>query len=194
MASVMNYRKANFQHWGVYLLALTAASFLHEIGHCLPAWLNGYGAIPTPAKECALSILPDGLVNYVSLGGVSASALLPIVALAVWMRSQSPYAPLALAATLAMPSLYALRFLLTGRGHDATEFQEAQAALGVAYSGHFMDWLFVAITVAGATAWIIKTKPRAPDWLRLLAGAIATVAFLVVLQKVNNLVFDPLFS
>jgi hypothetical protein len=32
---------------------------------------------------------------------------------------------------LTAPGFYSLRFVLAGRGHDATEFQEAQVALGL---------------------------------------------------------------
>jgi len=45
------------------------------------------------------------------------------------------------------PGLYALRFILAGRRDDATEFQVALAALGLSYSGHAADWLFVTLFV-----------------------------------------------
>ena len=47
-----------------------------------------------------------------------------------------------LADAIAMPGMYTLRFILTDRRHDATEFQEAQSALGLSYSGHSLDWIF----------------------------------------------------
>ena len=90
--------------------------------------------------------------------------------------------------------MYSLLFLLKGRGHDATEFQDAQSAVGVSYSGHFLDWLFVSITLLSLTLWILVSKPSLKTVLRTFVGAIVTFVFIVILQKMNNVIFDPLFA
>ena len=90
--------------------------------------------------------------------------------------------------------MYTLRFILVGRGHDATEFQEAQAMLGLNYSGHFIDWLFLALFLTGSLVWIIKSKPDFKITGRLFAGVILTAIFVVGLQVLNNAVFDPIFQ
>lgn len=38
--------------------AIVASVFIHEIGHCCIAWINGCPAVPTPAKEYFLTPLP----------------------------------------------------------------------------------------------------------------------------------------
>ena len=96
--------------------------------------------------------------------------------------------------TLASPGMYVLRFFLVGRGHDATEFQEAQSALGLSYSGHFLDWFFLAIFICGVIVWIIKSKPRFGMTGKLLIGFVVTLIFVVGLQIINNKIFDPIFS
>lgn len=85
-------------------------------------------------------------------------------------------------------------FLLRGRGHNDTEFQEAQAAFGMDYSGHSVDWIFLSIFIAGALAWIIKSKPGYKSIGRVLLGSVLTFFFIAVLQSVNNALFDPIFQ
>jgi hypothetical protein len=185
--------KAEFKIWGSYFFTIFIVTFLHETGHCIPAWINGYPAIPTPAKEYSLTAIPSGLLNYVSLGGLTATVLVAVFAMLFFFNSSYKYKEVILAGTLAMPSVYTFRFILIGRGHDATEFQEAQSALGLSYSGHFFDWLFLAIAILGATVWFIKKKPKSQIARRLLIGLVVSIVFIVLLQKINNLIFDPLF-
>ena len=99
-----------------------------------------------------------------------------------------------LAGAIASPAMYVIRFILKGRGHDDTEFQEAQAALGLSYSGHFLDWFFIGLTGTITAIWFAKCKPGYTIAGRILAGTILTFIFLVVLQKVNNAIFDPLLQ
>jgi hypothetical protein len=101
-----------------------------------------------------------------------------------------------LAGAMTLPGFYTLRFLLAGRGHDATEFQEAQAALGWSYSGHALDWLFLGLFAVAGTLWFCRTRPSVTSRLvvRLVVGAVVGLVVLVLLQSVNNAVFDPLFQ
>jgi len=94
------------------------------------------------------------------------------------------------------PGFYTLRFLLVGRGHDATEFQEAQVALELEYSGHALDWIFLGLFVGATALWFWRTRPRFTLRLagRLLVGAFAALVAVCLLQSVNNAVFDPLFQ
>jgi Na+/phosphate symporter len=84
--------------------------------------------------------------------------------------------------------------MLKGRGHDATEFQEAQSALGLTYSGHFLDWFFLILFILGAIIWIIKARPSYQILGRLILGVILTAIFLIELQTLNNAIFDPIFQ
>src|SRR5690242_12735855 len=59
--------------WTVFICAIVGSLFMHEIGHCVVAWLHGYIAIPTPAKEYVLHPLPDSLQTQVALGGILGS-------------------------------------------------------------------------------------------------------------------------
>ena len=99
-----------------------------------------------------------------------------------------------LAGVLALPGMYSLRFVILGRGHDATEFQEAQAAIGFSYSGNALDWIFLVIFLSGTLIWIYKSKPGYKIAGRLVVGTILTIAFIVVLQEVNNAFFNPVFA
>jgi hypothetical protein len=89
-----------------------------------------------------------------------------------------------------------LRFILAGRGHDATEFQEAQAALGLSYSGHSLDWLFLGLFVLAAAFWLLRVRERITLRLlgRFLAGALIALMVVALLQTVNNAVFDRFFQ
>jgi hypothetical protein len=35
--------------------SILGSAYPHELGHCVPAWVHGYPAIPTPAKEYILA-------------------------------------------------------------------------------------------------------------------------------------------
>jgi hypothetical protein len=186
--------KTEVKVWGAYFVTLLFANFFHELGHCIPAWTHGYSAIPTPAKEYLLSSIPLELINYVSLGGIINSLTFSVLTVLYYLKSSGKYNSAVLAGGIAMPAIYTLRFILSGRGHDGTEFQEAQLALGLNYSGHFVDWLFLSILILGTAAWVIKSKPSIEIFGRLLIGAILSITFIVLLQKLNNSIFDPIFA
>ena len=59
--------------WIVYFLTVSAAIFMHELGHCIPAWLHGIPAIPTLAKEYTLAKVPESLQPSIALGGIIGS-------------------------------------------------------------------------------------------------------------------------
>lgn len=91
-----------------------------------------------------------------------------------------------------MLSIYTLRFISFGIGYDAAEFQEAQAALGLSYLGHALDWIFLILVIIAIILWYIKVKPNLKMLRNLFAGSILTLIFMITLQKVNNKIFDPI--
>jgi hypothetical protein len=187
---------AGAKPWLLFVSAILASVYVHELGHCAVAWLHGYPAIPTPAKEYILKPMPEVVRNQVSLGGVLGSVA-AVVAGGFWFhRRPSTTSSALLAGAMTVPGVYTLRFVLEGRGHDGTEFQEAQAALGLSYPGHALDHIFYGLLVIAAVFWFCRTRARPTLWLvcRLLVGAVAAVAAMVWLQSVNNAVFDPLFE
>jgi hypothetical protein len=182
--------------WLFFVAAIVVSFFVHELGHCAVAWLHGYPAIPTPMKEYVLKPISEAVQYQVALGGILGSVA-ALLAAAFWFNRHPTTASSALlAGTMTAPGFYALRFILAGRGHDATEFQEAQAALGLSYPGHAADWLFVSLFVLATAFWFLRTRARPTPRLvgRLAAGAVAALMVLVLLQSVNNAVFDPLFE
>jgi len=186
--------KREFNAWSIYFITIFLSVFAHELGHCIPAWINGFKAIPTPAKEYIIGDIPDYLQEYISLGGIFGTVLFSLVVMALYLSKTHKYSSTLLAGSIAVPGIYTLRFFLAGRGHDATEFQEAQSALGLSYSGHSLDWFFLILFVFGITTWIIKTNPGLKIIGRLLLGSILTFIFLIGLQSINNAIFDPIFQ
>lgn len=182
--------------WLLFAAALVASFYLHEIGHCAVAWAHGCPAVPTPLKEYVLQPLSPPVQNLVSLGGIVGTVAALLLAMGWFLRSPCPTRSAILAGAMTAPGFYSLRFFLAGRGHDATEFQEAQIAVGFDYSGHALDWIFVGLFFGAAAVWFWRTRTRlTPRRVgRLLAGALAALVAVVVLQSVNNAVFDPLFQ
>ena len=179
--------------WLVFAAAIVASVFIHELGHCTMVWLHGYPAIPTPAKEYMLKPLPEALQNQMALGGIIGSVI-ALLAASLWLYLRpGPISSSILAGAMTAPGFYTLRFILAGRGHDGTEFQEAQAALGLSYAGHGVDWLFVGLFVVATVFWFWRTRARPTPKLmaRLVVGAIAALVMLALLQTINNRVFDP---
>jgi hypothetical protein len=182
--------------WFVFAAAIVTAIFIHELGHCTVAWLHGYPAIPTPAKEYILKPLPEVVQNQMALGGIMGSVI-ALFAASLWLHLRpGALSSSILGGAMTAPGFYTLRFILAGRGHDATEFQEAQAALGLSYAGHGVDWLFVSLFMAAALFWFwrMRARPTPKLLIRLVIGAIAAMVIVVILQSVNNSVFDPLFE
>lgn len=183
-----------FKTWSVYFAIVLLSVFVHEFGHCLVAWTHGYRAAITPAKEYELETIPASLQQYVYLGGILGSVLVVIAVLILYLTRTFKYNSAILAGALASPGVYVLFFILKGRGHDATEFQEAQAAMGLSYSGHAVDWIFVILFLAGIIIWFSKTRPNYRILGRLAIGAVLTFIFLIGLQELNNVIFDPIFQ
>ena len=150
--------KAELKIWLIYFGIILFSTYIHEIGHCIPAWINGYRAIPTPAKEYMSTTIPSGLMPYISLGGIIGTVMVSIIILILYSVKTYNFNSALLAGAIATPGFYSLRFILAGRGHDATEFQEAQSALGLNYSGHSLDWFFLLILSIGVITWIIKSN------------------------------------
>jgi hypothetical protein len=186
--------KTEINIWLIYFVTLFFSVYIHEIGHCIPAWINGYRAVPTPAKEYVFTTIPGPIAQYISLGGIVGTVVFSLTMLIIFSVKPNGISSALLAGAIAMPGMYTLRFILAGRGHDATEFQEVQAALGFNYSGHSLDWFFLLLFLAGAVIWIYKSKPRFKIIGRLFIGFILTFIFVAGLQTVNNLIFDPVFQ
>jgi hypothetical protein len=182
--------------WLLFAGAIVVALFVHEIGHCVVAWAHGCPAIPTPAKEYLLKPVPQELQDQVALGGIMGSVTALAGAIYWLYRKPDASRSAVLAGAMAMPGLYMLRFILAGRGHDGSEFQEAQAALGLSYAGHAVDWLFAALFVLAAAAWFLRIHPRVTFRLagRLILGAVTALVVVVLVQTINNAVFDPVFK
>jgi len=173
-----------------------AGVYLHEIGHAVVAWAQGIPTVPTPAKEYILRGQVEwAQETWISLGGVAASALLVIGTVIWYLRRDRPAVGAVLAGVLVSPFAYTVRFLLVGRGHDSTEWQAAQAALGAAPAGHLVDLLFLCLLLAGAAAWIYRRRSSLRP--RSVAGAFglmaAGVVLVIALQVANNALFDPRF-
>jgi len=179
--------------WSIYFFSLFIGIYIHELGHCIPAWLEGVRAIPTPAKEYISATIPNELQEKISLGGLLGTVLFTLLTMGFFLLKNHKYASAILASGLAMPGMYTFRFLLVGRGHDATEFQEVQAALGFTYEGHSLDYFLLVLFLAGVLVWYIKAKPGFKIAGRLLLGFVFTVVFVIALQVLNNAIFDPVF-
>ena len=180
--------------WSVYILTVFISIYIHEIGHCIPAWIEGVRAIPTLAKEYIMEEIPYTLKQNISLGGFVATVLFSLIIILWYLLRSSKYGSAILAGAIAVPGLYTLRFIVVGRGHDATEFQEVQSALGLTYSGHSLDWIYLILTLVGVVAWILKSKPNYKITVRLLIGLVITIVIIGGLQEINNAIFDPLFQ
>jgi hypothetical protein len=190
----MTKMKIEYKVWVIYLTTILISVFVHELGHCIPAWIHGFRAIPTPAKEYISDTLPLDLKQHVSLGGIIGSILVSLAAITLYIKRTFIYNSAILAGAIALPGMYTLRFVLIGRGHDATEFQEAQSAIGLGYSGHSLDWIFLLLFISGITVWVLRSKPHYRIIGRLAIGFVLTLIFVIGLQEINNAIFDPIFQ
>ena len=185
--------RVELKTWAVFFATIILSFFVHELGHCAVAWFHGLKAIPTPAKEYLLGgNIPAGVNEGISLGGPAGTALFSIMAIIFFTRTKYKFKSAFLAGALVTPGLYCVAFLLKGRGHDATEFQEAQSALGFEYAGHALDWFFLVLFLTGVFIWLLSAKPTYKIIPRLLVGFIVALFFSIELQKINNAIFDPL--
>jgi uncharacterized membrane protein len=152
--------------------------------------------VPTPAKEYVLRDEVEwAQETWMSLGGVAATVLLVVCAPIWYARHPRPAADAVLGVVLVPLFAYTIRFLLVGRGHDGTEWQAAQSALGATPSGHLVDILLLCLLLAGAAAWIIRRRSSLPSPAAARAAGLMLVGvvLLVVLQVANNALFDRCF-
>lgn len=187
-----NYR-SELKNQAVYFTTVVLAFFIHELGHCVVAWMHGKRAVPTPAKEYLLDNVSETVSRYISLGGVLGTVCFSILLIFLFVKNSHKFNNFILAGALATPGIYSFLFLLKGRGHDATEFQEAQSALGLSYAGHSLDWFFLALFITGVLIWVFRSKPTLKIIPRLLIGFVVSLIFMAGLQKINNIIFDPVF-
>jgi hypothetical protein len=189
--------KNKFKHelklWSIYLATIVLAIYIHEIGHCIPAWIRGFWAIPTPAKEYISADISTDLYQYVALGGVLGSIIISLIFIFLYQFKVFRYESAILAGIISIPGFYSLQFLLIG-GRPDIEFNAAQSALGFEYSGNMLYWIFMLIFTYGTFLWYIKSKPSYKIIGRIFIGIIVTIIFFVGIQTVNNAIFDPIFQ
>jgi hypothetical protein len=172
-----------------------AGVYLHEIGHAVAGWMQGIAVVLTPAKEYILrSQVYWGQEIWIALGGIAGTTLAVVGATLYFLRDRRLEAEAVLLGALIPPCLYTIRFLLVGRGHDGSEWQAAQTALGLAPAGHGIDVFFLCLSLAGIFVWGSRLRfPLRYSLLRLVGLAIAGVILLVALQVGNNSLFDRFF-
>jgi hypothetical protein len=130
---------------------------------------------------------------WIALGGVIGTTVAALAAALYFWRQPCLDREAVLAGAFLPIGVYTLRFLLVGRGHDAIEWQAAQAALGLLPAGHAIDLFFLCLLIAGLVVWVIRLHPRLSALLRLATVAIIGIILLIGLQAGNNAVFDHLF-
>ena len=196
MSRTFNSVKNDLRFALIFAGVCIAGVYVHEIGHAVFGWVQGIPVVPTPAKEYILQDWVDWRQKiWVSLGGVAGTALLVLGSLLWYARERRPVADAVLAGVLIPPCFYTLRFLLAGRGHDGLEWQEAQSALGATPTGHMVDILFLCLLLAGSTAWILRRRAslRLASIVRVAGLVLGGIALLIVLQVINNALFDRFF-
>lgn len=187
--------KYEVKNWAVFLLVVLASFFFHELGHCIVAWCYGIKAVPTPAKEYILSTnIPTAVDKYIALGGITGTVIFTLAGMCYFIVSNRPFKGAVLAGAITTPGVYTLLFILKGRGHDTTEFQDAQAAIGLSYNGHFIDWISVVLFVTGAAIWLAIAKPSWKVVPRIIVGVLVAFIFAASVQTINNAIFDPVFN
>jgi len=186
--------KASLRYVGLFLGAIFAAVSVHEIGHAVAGWLVGVATVPTPAKEYVLqSQLAWSKEIWISLGGPVGATATALAATLYFWRKPCIEREAVLTGTFLPLAVYSLRFLVVGRGHDSTEWQAAQTALGLRPAGHAIDVFFLCLLIAGLAMWFLRLHPPLWALLRLAALGIAGTVFLIGLQAANNAVFDRTF-
>lgn len=184
--------KSELKVWVVFFTTIIVACSIHEVGHCIPAWLSGFWAVPTPAKEYISKDIPTGLYQFVALGGVLASIVLCLLTFVLYYSIAFKYKTVIFAGVLSIPGIYSFIFLLNG-GRNDNEFKVAQSVLGFDYSGSMLHWVFLCIFFLGIVLWYIKSRPTYKIIGRLLVGFALSIIFIAGLQSINNAIFDPLF-
>jgi hypothetical protein len=180
----------------VFLAACIGSMFFHEIGHAIFGWFQGIPVMPTLAKEYILQSQVDWHQRtWISVGGVLASVLAVSGSLLWYILKRSQTGAAILAGCLIIPGFYTLRFLLEGRGHDGTEWQEAQTAFGASPSGHSLDLVFLVLLFAGCAslAWFRDISLEWRSLLKSASLALLALAIIVIVQVGNNAIFDKHF-
>jgi hypothetical protein len=186
--------KLSLRYVLLFSASVIGGVYLHEIGHAVAGWVNGVAVVPAPAKEYILQSQLDWSKEiWIALGGVIGTTIAVLAAAFYFWRQPCPDREAILAGAFLPVGVYTLRFVLVGRGHDATEWQAAQAALGLSPAGHAIDLLFLCLLIAGLGVWAIRLHPRLSSVFRLVTIAIGGITLLVVLQAGNNAVFDRVF-
>lgn len=186
--------KLSIRYLFIFCGALITGVYLHEVGHAVAGWVDGVAIVPTPAKEYVLqSQLDWNKEIWVALGGVIGTTASVLAAGVYFWRKPRLDSEAILGGALLPLAVYTLRFLLVGRGHDATEWQAAQTALGLPPAGHAIDAFFLCLLIAGLIVWGIRLRPPLSSLLRVVTLALAGTILLVVLQLGNNAVFDRVF-
>ena len=186
--------KLSIRYIFIFLGALIAGVYLHEVGHAAAGWVDGVAVIPTPAKEYILQSRLDWSKEiWVALGGVIGTTVAVLAAGVYFWRKPCLDTEAILGGAFLPVGVYTLRFLLAGRGHDETEWQAAQTALGLRPAGHAIDVCFLCLLIAGFIVWGIRLHPSLSSLLRLVTLAIAGTILLVILQAGNNAVFHRVF-
>jgi hypothetical protein len=191
---MVNNYIAELKSWAIYFLTAMFGIWIHEIGHCIPAWLNGIAAFPSPANEYILHPVSNDLNQYISLGGYTGTLIFIIIVLLVFLFTNFRFRSEMYAGATAIIGMYCSLILFNGRGHGGHEFQEAQAAMGFTYSGHSMDVFVMALFISLSLIWYFYKKPEIKIFGRLLTGAILTFLFFILYEWINNLIFDPIFK
>jgi len=188
--------KSQLRFTSIFLAACIGSMLFHEIGHAVFGWFQGVPVLPTPAKEYILQPQVEWhQKTLISLGGVLASVVVISGSLFWYVVRRNLTSAAALAGCLIIPGVYTLRFLLEGRGHDATEWQEAQTALGASPSGHSLDLVFLVLFFAGCAslAWFRDVSLGWRSLLKSASLALLGLAIIIIVQVGNNAVFDKHF-
>ncbi len=175
--------------------ALIVGVYVHELGHAVAGWLRGIPIVPMPAKEYILrSQVEWNQEIWISLGGIIGTTMAVLAATLYFWRKPCPDREAIFAGAVLPLGAYALRFLLAGRGHDGTEWQAAQTALGLRPAGHAIDGFLLCLLIAGFLVWAFCRRPTLRTLLRLIPLTIGGIIVLALLQVLNNAVFDHVFS
>ena len=180
----------------VFLVACIGSMYLHELGHAVFGWIQGIPVFPSPAKEYVLwPSVTWRQEALIAVGGAGATAVIVLASILWGAMSRGWTSCAVLAGVLVEPAFYTLRAVLTGRGHDGTEWQEAQYAIGLNPTGHAFDLLFAVLFFSGCAAlafrdalslrWRSLSKACALGFLGLMA--------LIAVQIGNNAIFDRHF-
>jgi hypothetical protein len=180
----------------IFVVALIASAYVHELGHSIAGWAQGVAVVPTPFKDYVLRDQIQWRQRiWISLGGVAGTMLLATGTLMWQTLKDRAHGDAILAGVFLLPFAYTLRFILIGRGHDGLEFQAAQSAIGANPSGHIVDISFLVLLIVGSAVWAVRKRAtlKASSLVKIIALIVVGITLLVALQVVNNMLFDRFF-